>query len=415
MSTLKLNNQLSQRARKRIIDTFDPDAQQVANAIIDALDEMANGEVEFNEQDLVAKIKELVDASANPKMQEVEERVMKRLDAIRNSMLPATEKLTKKVKNEIFKTVLTTPKYDLKQRIDDVLLKNDVTGLTFAEVVDYTIQDNWENLNPLFSKFHKTPISRFHFTNADIYTADVFAKGWSKSMAKDYEKKEQELVVLSKTIATKYVYAKQNVANEDIDDLEKENAATTFFQWLWNELAVTLVNSIVRTILLGDDINISRDEIDQFEVIGTKTVSDNFTTVATAATATPTIDEVRDLCDKIYNPNNKEKVLIVSTATRTLLSKFVYATGGTTMFRSDAELAGQLGVSSIYVTDILTPDTKIYCICMLPDEYWIMEKNVLQVNYPYYEKNVQKYLLERNIGGKIHGLYSTAVLKLPNE
>lgn len=415
MQKIQIQNQLSQRAKKRIVDTFAPEAQQVANAIIDALEEMATGEAEFNENDLVAKVKELVNASTDPKMQEVEERIMKRLDAIRNSMLPPTDKLSKKVKDQIFKAVLTTPRYDLKDKINEVLVKNDVSGLTFSDVVDYTIQDNWEDLNPLFSKFHKTPISRFHYTNADIYTADVFAKGWNKTNAKNYEKVDQELVVLSKTISTKYVYVKQNVANEDIDDLEKENAATTFFQWLWKELATTLVNSIVRTILLGDDINTTINEIDQFEVIGTKTVSDSFTTIATAASATPSLAEVRNLCDKIYNPNNKEKVLILNTATRTQLSQFIYAAGGTQLYRTDAELAGQLGVNSLYVTDIINAASKIGCICMLPDEYWIMEKKLLQVNYPYYEKNVQKYLLERNIGGKIHGLYSTAVLKLPNE
>ena len=209
------------------------------------------------------------------------------------------------------------------------------------------------------------------------------------------------------------MYAIQNVANEDIDDLEKENAATTFFQWLWNELSVTLVNSIVRTILLGDDINTTLNEIDTFETIGTKSTSDEFTTVANAAAATPTIKEVRELCDKIYNPNNKEKVLIVNTPTRTQLSEFIYASGGTVTYRSDAELAGQLGVSSLYVTDMLTSASKVACICMIPDEYWIMEKRLLQVNYPYYEKNVQRYMMERNIGGKIHGLLSTAVLKLP--
>lgn len=410
---LTVTNALTDRAKRRIVNSFKPEAQDLANTIVEALEEMANSEAEFDESSLMEKVKELVTLSETQKAQEVEERIMKRLDAVRNSMLPSQERLSKKVRNEIFKAVLTTPRYDVERRVNDILVRNDVSGLAFADVVDYSIQDKWEDLNPLFSKFHRTPISKFHYTNADLYTVEVFAKGWKKTNAQTQDKVRQEIVALTRSISTKYVYAIQNVANEDIDDLEKENAATTFFQWLWNELSVTLVNSIVRTILLGDDINTTLNEIDTFETIGTKSTSDEFTTVANAAAATPTIKEVRELCDKIYNPNNKEKVLILNTPTRTQLSEFIYAAGGTVTYRSDAELAGQLGVSSLYVTDMLTSASKVACICMIPDEYWIMEKRLLQVNYPYYEKNVQRYMMERNIGGKIHGLLSTAVLKLP--
>lgn len=408
-----VKNALSERAKRRIVNSFKPEAQDLANAIVDALEEMATSEAEFDEKALTDRIKELVDLSGNEKAAEVEERILKRLDSIRNSMLPPTEKLSKKVRNEIFKTVLTTPRYDVEKRVNDVLVKNEVSGLAFSDVVDYTINDNWKDLNPLFAQFHSTPISKFHYTNADLYSANVFAKGWKKTNAASQEKVQQDIVALTRTISTKYVYALQNVANEDIDDLEKENAATTFFDWLWKELSITLVNSIVRTILLGDDINTTLNEIDTFEVIGTKASSDEFTTVATASASEPTIKEVRELCDKIYNPNNKDKVLILNTTTRTRLSEFIYASGGTTSYRSDSELAGQLGVNSLYVTDILTPASKVACVCMIPDEYWILEKKQVQVNWPYWEKNVQRYMMERNIGGKIHGLLSTAVLKLP--
>ena len=410
---VNVSNSLSERARRRIVNSFKPEAQDLANSIVDALDEMSTSEAEFDEQQLSEAVKKLISAYETDKAQQIEENLMKRLDAVQNSALPAQKKLSANVKNEVFKTVLTTPRYDIERRVNDILIKNDVSGLQFNDVVDYDIQTNWKSLNPLFAMFHQTPISKFHYTNADLYSANVFAKGWSKSNARTQDKIQQEIVALSKTITTKYVYAYQNVANEDIDDLEKDNAATNFFKWLWDELSMTLVNSIVRTILMGDDINATLNEIDTFEVVGTKTTSDAFTTVATAAAATPTIQEVRALCDKIYNPNNKDKVLIVNTPTRTQLSEFLYAAGGTTSYRSDSELAGQLGVSSIYVTDVLTSASKIGCICMLPDEYWILEKKLLQVNWPYYEKNVQRYMIERNIGGKIHGLLSTAVLRLP--
>ena len=50
-------------------------------------------------------------------------------------------------------------------------------------------------------------------------------------------------------------------------------------------------------------------------------------------------------------------------------------------------------------------------IVMLPDGYWYNEKNAISVAYPKYEENVMNYQKERNIGGAIHDLFSTAVLK----
>ena len=62
-----------------------------------------------------------------------------------------------------------------------------------------------------------------------------------------------------------------------------------------------------------------------------------------------------------------------------------------------------LGVDRIYVTD-----KAIGVVCFIPEEYWVKEKNAMQVSYPRYENNVMNYQRERNLGAAVHGLKSVA-------
>ena len=70
---------------------------------------------------------------------------------------------------------------------------------------------------------------------------------------------------------------------------------------------------------------------------------------------------------------------------------------------SGVHAAAMLGVDRIYVTDKATG-----VICFVPDEYWVKEKNAMQVSYPKYEFNVMNYQRERNIGAAVHGLKTGA-------
>ena len=74
------------------------------------------------------------------------------------------------------------------------------------------------------------------------------------------------------------------------------------------------------------------------------------------------------------------------------------------------EMAGQFGVSDIYVTDMLKNVEGLHVICMLPDGYWYKEKKSISVSWPKYEENRINFMKERNVGGKIHDLLSSAVL-----
>ena len=73
-----------------------------------------------------------------------------------------------------------------------------------------------------------------------------------------------------------------------------------------------------------------------------------------------------------------------------------------------------LGVNEVIECDLMDADgtdNGVFAICFLPDGYWYNEKNAIQVAYPKYETNTMNYQKERNIGGAIHDLYASAVLK----
>ena len=117
------------------------------------------------------------------------------------------------------------------------------------------------------------------------------------------------------------------------------------------------------------------------------------------------------MCDEVKNPNGRRKVLVLSQTLLTVLSKFLYAAGGSVAYKSKEEMAGTFGVDEIYTTDVLELETGLHAICFIPEGYWYNEKKAIDVAYPTYEKNVMNYQKERNCGGAIHDLFSSAVLR----
>ena len=175
-----------------------------------------------------------------------------------------------------------------------------------------------------------------------------------------------------------------------------------------------IVNTIVMAILIGDTVNDLANRVTTFETIGSKSKSDVFTTVKNPAGASIGLKDLRDLCDSVKNPNAKEKILVISTALLSQVSEFKYSGTGSILYRSTEEVAKMLGVNEVIECDLMDADGTeggVYAICFLPDGYWYNEKNAIKVAYPKYETNTMNYQKERNIGGAIHDLYSSAVLK----
>ena len=396
--------------KRRVANAFSEKGQEAADAIRALIDELESAEVEVDETALAEKIQEvLANAEPNTKTEEaIANAIAKRMQAITDTV--GAKSLSAAVKNQISAAILrAASKEEVKNAVNAVLVKNDVTGLTFEDVVDYAVVESWGDLNPIFKQLHKTFFTKFFYNGQDVKTATLLAKQWDKSG--DTEKKIQEIAVTGKQILTKYIYKRQRAAQEDLDEIEKAGGLTNFLRFINEELDRMIVNTIVMAILIGDNVNELADRVTTFETIGSKNVSDLFTKVLNPEGDTVTLKDFRRACDAVKNPNGKRKVAILSTSMLSQISEFKYSGTGTIMYRSTDEVAKQLGVDEVILCDLLDPEEGIYGIVMLPDGYWYNEKNAISVAYPKYEENVMNYQKERNIGGAIHDLFSTAVLK----
>ena len=396
--------------KRRVANAFSEKGQEAADAIRALIDELESAEVEVDENVLAEKIQEvLANVEPNTKTEEaIANAIAKRMQAITDTV--GAKNLSAAVKNQISAAILrAASKEEVKNAVNAVLVKNDVTGLTFEDVVDYAVVESWGDLNPIFKQLHKTFFTKFFYNGQDVKTATLLAKQWDKSG--ETEKKIQEIAVTGKQILTKYIYKRQRAAQEDLDEIEKAGGLTNFLRFINEELDRMIVNTIVMAILIGDNVNELADRVTTFETIGSKNVSDLFTKVLNPEGETVTLKDFRRACDAVKNPNGKRKVAILSTSMLSQISEFKYSGTGTIMYRSTDEVAKQLGVDEVILCDLLDPEEGIYGIVMLPDGYWYNEKNAISVAYPKYEENVMNYQKERNIGGAIHDLFSTAVLK----
>lgn len=395
--------------RKQIKNALSEEGADLAAALRGLIDELENSEVTIDEAELRNRIEEVMKATEpSEKIQEfVANAIAKRMTAMQQSM---PKELTPEIKNQISAAILhARGKDEVKDAVNAVLVKNDITGLTFENVVDYAIVEKWGDLNPLVAQLKKVPYTKFFYSEQDMSDKEILAKQWTKTS--ETEKVIQELVANGKTITPKYVYKRQRLAFEDLDNIEKSGEMSNFLRFIDEELDRMIANTIAMAIVIGDTTNDLANRVTTFETIGNKTVTDVFTTVKTRANANVTLTDLRQLADTLYNPKGAKKVLLMAQETISKAAEFTYASGGTTTYMSNEELAAKIGVDEIIPCSLLDPTGNVYAVAMIPDEYWYHEVKSLSVAYPEYSMNAQNYLKERNVGGAIHGLSSTAVLR----
>ena len=387
-------------AKKQIKNELTEDAAELKASLVAMLDELENAEVEIDEAELASRIREAIDAYNRDEKSEVPAAVANALaekfKALQNSM-PKSEKMTAAVKNQVAAAILRAQNREAVQNaVNAVMVKNGITGLSFNETIDFAINDKWGTSDELFNALRKVPFSKFFYTTQDFNNANVVAHGWDKTS--ETEKEIQQLTVTGKTIATQYIYKRQQIAFEDLDNLEESGGTATFLRWINEELDRQIVNAIV-AVMLGNTTDFT--DITSIEpLIG---ATDAFRTAVTVTDAADvTFAEARSIADAVATGRGA-KWMVMNQAQLTALSAFVYASGGDTIYRSKEEVAAMLGVDRIYVTDKVSA-----VICLVPDEYWVKEKAAMQVSYPKYEMNAMNYQRERNIGAAVHGLKTVA-------
>ena len=421
-------------AKQKVINTLSGDASELRDALVALFDDLAAREEDFDInqfkseiESIVAKYSDVPEATA-----EAIANAVKRIEDKMTNSIAGKAEIPAKVKNAIAVAILRAhDKVDAKNKAVAVAAQNGISGLEFEAVVDYVVDWKIEDLNPLFGKLHRTLINKFFYGEIDLKEAAQIAHGWLKT--NEGEKLIEELSANNKKITTDYVYKRQQVAFVDLDEIEQAGQLSQFLAMISKELDLMIVNACVIAILIGDQVNTANNKVHTFETIGTKTTSDLFTAVvknddadlaayftAIGAGSAPAVSQklavLKFTRDKIHNPNGKEVIAVMSRGVLSSLSPRIVAEGGDFVFRTKEEVAAELGVDDIYLTDIMPASmdqqsgvANVPVIFMIPDGYWYKEVKTIDVAYPKYEENVQNLQKERNIGGAIHDLLSTAI------
>lgn len=415
--------------KKKFLQNLVASMRKVANSLTEDArsqwDEMVAAVEALEAEDAEHDITELNDkiAEIEGKYAKQNEEVADRMQKLRNELMAAMngsksvkDKFTADVRKQIVNAIMSNHGVqNVLKAIDEVAVangievrkKNSVSGLTYAEIIDYALQLKQENNDEIFDALYKTNRSKFFYGELDPTNAKNIAKQWTKNS--ETQKAEQELALNGKAIATAYIYKLQSLANEDLDDAREAGQEAELLRDIREELVRAVKGLAVRAIFVGDAYNPNGSKVTVFETIGTKTASDLFTAVVNPAVAnTVSLADVRKAAAKV---KTARKWAVMTEELKLALATRIYASGGTEFFFTDEELAAQLGVDRVIAKDFIGEETGLHAVIFDPSEYWVKEKNVIDTPFPEYRDNRQGYIYEINMGGAIHGLESSAVLR----
>lgn len=396
---------------KAIQNTLSGNAREFADEVVKAFEAL---EADTAEHDVTA-LKDEVDKIA-ARFAEQDQAVAEKIAKVRESIMSelrkntasVKDKFTAEVKREIVNAMMSKKyKQDAIEAVMAVAKSNDIAGLTFPEIVDYALELKIDEGDFFFENLRKTQRNKFFYGEIDHTDPEQIAKQWDKGSVT--AKEVQALVLEGKKIDTKYIYKRQRLAQEDYDAAEEAGALANLQRDLRQELRTMVEVGATRAILIGDTVNPVGQRITTFETIGTKTATDMFTTVLNPEVAGSfTIVDLAKLAAAV---KTERKWLVMSSNSLLELRQFVYGQGGTVTLKSLEDLAAEIGVERIIRKDYLDQVDGLHAIILDPDEYWVKEVKTLDLVYPEYDKNAIVFQYERNMGGAIHGVQSTAVLR----
>lgn len=399
------------------------DAKDFADAVLAAFQELQDDEQEHGVEDLQKQVEEISKKFATP--EDVEESIGRVKDEIlrtvRNVVGDKQKLVSQQVANAVCAALVNSAnraecvaklkKIAAENGITLKKKQNDLTGLTYQELIDYSLNIKQDDADEIFDALKQTPFGTFFYAQLDEKNAKQIAKQWDKAVEPGITKDIQEVAVNGKSLATKSIYKMLRVANEDLDSAAEAGQENALIASGRAELRKSVKSAVVRAMLIGDTVNPDGKKITTFETVGTKTETDIYTTVLNPEAADVAL---ADMLRLVKSVKTERKWLFVSSAMEVKLRTMIYATGGTTMIIGLDELAKMLGVERIINKDYLDEVDGLHAVVIDPSEYWVKNKKTLDVTFPEYKENSLYLLYEMNMGGAIHGIQSTAVLRAAN-
>ncbi len=387
------------------------DAKDFADAVLSAFQSMADDDKEHGVDELTAKVEEI--AGEYVSKQDVENKIAEVRESIlrmvRANGAGEQSKLTPEIAKQVANAILRSRSHaEAMSALDGVIAKNDLTGLSYQGLVDYTLNIKQEDADEVFDALSVTPFAKWFYGELDGSNAEQVAKQWDKSQQKGIEKDLQKLALNGKSIECKEVYKMQRIANSDLNAAEEAGQQVQLLASVSGELRKSIKAAAVRAILIGDKVNSGNKQITSFETIGTKKATDVFTTVLNPEGAEVTLV---DLLRTVKAVKTERKWLFITSALEVQLRKMLYAAGGTATIIGLEDMAKMLGVERVINKDYLANEEGLHAIVMSPDEYRVKIRKTLEVPFPEWKENAQYLLAEMDMAGAIHGIKSTAVLR----
>ena len=392
-------------------NSFTGDAKDFADTILAALQAWSDDDKEHSVEDVIAKVNEI--AGKYVSKQEVENKIAEARESIlrmvRANGAGEQSKLTPEIAKQVANGVLhSRTRAEAFAALDGVIAKNDLTGITYQELVDYTLNIKQDDADEVFDALSVTPFANWFYGELDGDNSEHVAKQWDKTQQKGITKDLQNLAVNGKTITCKPVYKMQRISNDDVFAAEEAGQLPQLLSSVSAEERKAIKAGVVRAILIGDKVNSGNKQITSFETIGTKKATDVFTTVLNPEGAEVTLV---DLLRTVKEVKTERKWLFITSALEVKLRKMLYAAGGTATIIGLEDMAKMIGVERVINKDYLADEEGLHAIVMSPAEYRMKIRKTLEMPFPEYKENAQYLLSEMYIGGAIHGIKSTAVLR----
>ena len=392
-------------------NSFTGDAKDFADTILAALQAWSDDDKEHSVEEVIAKVNEI--AGKYVSKQEVENKIAEARESIlrmvRANGAGEQSKLTPEIAKQVANGVLhSRTRAEAFAALDGVIAKNDLTGITYQELVDYTLNIKQDDADEVFDALSVTPFANWFYGELDGDNSEHVAKQWDKTQQKGITKDLQNLAVNGKTITCKPVYKMQRISNDDVFAAEEAGQLPQLLSSVSAEERKAIKAGVVRAILIGDKVNSGNKQITSFETIGTKKATDVFTTVLNPEGAEVTLV---DLLRTVKEVKTERKWLFITSALEVKLRKMLYAAGGTATIIGLEDMAKMIGVERVINKDYLADEEGLHAIVMSPAEYRMKIRKTLEMPFPEYKENAQYLLSEMYIGGAIHGIKSTAVLR----
>lgn len=276
-----------------------------------------------------------------------------------------------------------------------------------------------EWVSNLLGSTHHLAFSRIKSWYIDLTADEARAKGFTLDRDNNKRKKDEIVKAMKRQTTPTTVYKKQKLDRDDVLDITTFNAVN----WLMREMRIMLDEEIARAVLIGDGREPDAEDHINEECIRPIVSDDDLYVIRSTADWTTTEETNTELVDRIrmakvgYMGSGQLRAYITPTLHAKLMTQRDQL--GHRMYGTDAELASELGVSSIVEVPIMEnfkdEDGKVVdAILVNPRDYDMGSDRGGQIsNFDQFDidYNQHKYLMETRLSGALVRPKSAIVIR----